>query len=91
MVFFATYSGKGLSGLPGGGAKETSPNVIGTRTLPAFLMLAARRTSLLSAVDASARILPISATSPGGCAACAAGVAPPIGETPGTSGAIAPG
>ncbi len=90
-AFFVMYSGNGLSGRPCGGA-PTSMKFIGMRTLPACLRLAASRTSLLSAVDASARILPISATSAGGVwPACAAGVAAPIGATPGTSGGEAGG
>ena len=59
---------------PAAASSSTRSKTIGTSTLPAFFTLAARRTSLFSATDASERILPISATSPGGCAPCAAGV-----------------
>jgi hypothetical protein len=63
----------------------------GTSTLPACFTLAARRTSLFNATEASASSLPISATSALGCADWEAGVAPPIGATPATSCGSAPG
>ncbi len=91
IVLRATYSGSGLSGLPGGGTLMISSNIIGTTTLPAFFTLSARRTSLLSATEASRRIFPISATSPGGWGTTAAGVLPPIVPTPGASGATSAG
>jgi hypothetical protein len=57
---------------------------IGTRTLPAFFMLAERRTSLFNAMEASPSSLPISATGPPGPSeTAAAGVWPPMGDTPG--------
>ena len=61
-TLFLVYSGSGLSGLPLGGIL-VAPRFIGSTTLPAALMLAARRLSVFSATSASVSIAPISAAS----------------------------